>query len=154
MAAVDLQSRAAATDRIDLNWTALEPVDSGYEIQRRAASGDDYTTIAIVGTAEHGYSDSGLSDGTTYVYRVLTLSGGDRTGYSNEAEATTPRSVSAGTAAGSGGGGGGGGGCFIAAAGSERNLACHIDHAALRLGTAVVMLLVWLRMALIRRTAA
>lgn len=149
MAAVDLQSRAAATDRIDLNWTALEPVDSGYEIQRRAASGDDYTTIAIVGTAEHGYADSGLSDGTTYVYRVLTLSGGDRTGYSNEAAATTPRSVSAGIAAGSGGGGGGG--CFVAAAGSGGNLAGHIDHATLRLGTAVVMLLAWLRIGRLRR---
>jgi hypothetical protein len=44
---------------------------------------------------------------------VLTLSGGDRTGYSNETAATTPRAASE---AASGSGGGGGGGCFIATA--------------------------------------
>jgi subtilisin family serine protease len=138
MAAVDLQSRATSTDRIDLGWTALEPVDSGFEIQRRAASGNDYTTIAIVGIQERQYADNGLSDGTTYVYRVLTLSGGDRTGYSNEAVATTPRSVSAGVATASGGGGGGG--CFISAAGSGRHLLDPTNHAAVRLGAAIILL--------------
>ena len=111
MAVVDLRSRAAAIDRIDLDWTALEPVDSGFEIQRRSASGDDYETIAIVGATDSTYADNGLADGTTYVYRVLTLSGTDHIGYSNEASATTPRAVTASSSSGSGGGGGG---CFIA----------------------------------------
>ena len=115
VAVVDLNSRAAGTDRIDLDWATGEPVDSGFEIQRRPASGSDYTTIAIVGTDEFEYVDNGLSDGTTYIYRVLTLSGGERTGYSNEAAATTPRAAGV-AASSSGGGGGGGGGCFIAAA--------------------------------------
>ena len=110
VAAVDLRSRAAATDRIDLDWTAGDPVDSGFEIQRRPVSGRDYTTIAIVGPEADDFTDTGLSDGTTYIYRVLTLSGGDRTGYSNETAATTPRAASVASA----GSGGGGGGCFIA----------------------------------------
>jgi hypothetical protein len=146
MAAVDLQSRAAATDRIDLNWTALQPVDSGFEIQRRADSGDDYSTIAIVGTAEREYADSGLSDGTTYVYRVLTLSGGDRTGYSNEAAATTPRSVVAGIAADSGGGGG----CFISAAGRGVYLVGLANHAIVQLGAAIILLVLGLRILCLR----
>ena len=114
VASVDLRSRAASTRQIDLDWTALQPVDSGFEIQRRTQSGNEYATIAIVGAAENGYRDVGLADGTTYVYRVLTLSGGERTGYSNEAAATTPRAVSSRSGGGSGGGGGGGG-CFISA---------------------------------------
>jgi subtilisin family serine protease len=113
MAAVILDSQAAA-NRIDLDWTALEPVDTGFEIQRRPSSGSEYETIAIVGADETAYSDSGLADGATYVYRLLTLSGGERTGYSNETAATTPRTVSSTAGSGSGGGGGGGG-CFIAA---------------------------------------
>jgi subtilisin family serine protease len=113
VAAVALNSHAAATDRIDLNWSTGEPVDSGFEIQRRPASGSDYATIAIVGTDEFDYTDDGLSGGTTYVYRVLTLNGGDRTGYSNEAAATTPRAASV---AASSSDGGGGGGCFIGTA--------------------------------------
>jgi hypothetical protein len=113
MAAVILDSRAAA-NRIDLDWTASEPVDTGFEIQRRPNAGSEYETIAIVGADETVYSDGGLADGATYVYRLLTLSGGERTGYSNETAATTPRTVSSATG-GSSGGGGGGGGCFIAA---------------------------------------
>ena len=113
MAAVLLDSRAA-TNRIDLDWTASEPVDTGFEIQRRPNSGREYETIAIVGADETTYSDSGLADGATYVYRLLTLSGGERTGYSNETAATTPRTVSSSAGSGSGDGGGGGG-CFIAA---------------------------------------
>jgi len=113
VAAVDLRTRAASVRSIELDWTALEPVDSGFEIQRRTGSGSEYETIAIVGADEADYEDDGLAEGTTYVYRVLTLSGGDRTGYSNEAAATTPRSVS--SAASGGSGGGGGGGCFIIA---------------------------------------
>lgn len=112
MAAVLLDSRPAA-NRIDLDWTASEPVDTGFEIQRRPNSGSEYETIAIVGADETAFSDNGLADGATYVYRLLTLSGGERTGYSNETAATTPRTVS--STAGSGSGDGGGGGCFIAA---------------------------------------
>jgi len=114
IAAVYLRSRAASARSIELDWTALEPVDSGFEIQRRADSGNEYETIAIVDAVEEAYEDDGLAEGTTYVYRVLTLSGGDRTGYSNEAAATTPRAVSSATGGGSGGGGGGGG-CFATA---------------------------------------
>jgi subtilisin family serine protease len=148
MAAVDLRSRAAATDRIDLNWTALEPVDSGFEIQRRSASGDDYETIAVVGAVDRAYADNGLSDGTTYVYRVLTLSGADYTGYSNEASATTPRAV---TASSSGGSGGGGGGCFIAmeTIGWDPQQAGRIR--AIAVGAGLLMLIVIVSIGLRRR---
>ncbi|BBO68322.1 hypothetical protein DSCA_22520 [Desulfosarcina alkanivorans] len=142
VAAVDLRSRAAATDRIDLDWTVGDPVDSGFEIQRRPDSGSDYSTIAIVGTDEFDYVDTGLSDGTTYIYRVLTLSGGDRTGYSNETAATTPRAV--GTAS-SGSGGGGGGGCFIATAAEKRAFFEKGRGMTIGLGAAllILVLIVW-----------
>ena len=58
------------------------------------------------------YTDSGLSADTTYVYRILSLSGATRTGYSNEAYATT---FSTADRNASDSGEGGGGGCFIAA---------------------------------------
>ena len=114
VASVDLRSRPASTRSVELEWTVLEPVDSGFEIQRRMLSGSEYETIAIVGVSENVYQDLGLADDTTYIYRVLTLSGGERTGYSNEAMATTPRAVSSRSGGGSGGGGGGGG-CFVTA---------------------------------------
>ncbi len=146
MASVDLRSQATSTERIDLGWTALEPVDSGFEIQRRAASGTDYTTIAIVDADDRVYADSGLSEGTTYVYRVLTLSGADRTGYSNEAAATTPRTVASAT---SGESGGGGGGCFITAG----TAGWHNRQNALRdvvIGAVVVLMILTVGVALRR----
>ena len=144
VAAVDLNSHAAATDRIDLNWSTGEPVDSGFEIQRRPASGSDYATIAIVGTDEFDYTDDGLSGGTTYVYRVLTLNGGDRTGYSNEAAATTPRAASVAVSS-SDGGGGGGGGCFIRTAAGNVDFFKKGRGPVLGFGAAllVLVLIVW-----------
>ncbi len=113
VASVDLYSSAADATRIALDWTAHEPVDSGFEIQRRQASGVDYATIAIVGAKELEYTDTGLSAGTTYIYRLLTLSGTDRTGYSNETIATTPQALIRHTSSAGESSGGGGGGCFI-----------------------------------------
>jgi subtilisin family serine protease len=116
-ASVDLRSRAAAGDSIDLNWTVQTPPDSGFEIQRRMDGGGDFATIGTVAADVTSYTDSGLQGGITYIYRVFTLNGTTRTGYSNEASATTPPAVTANGSSSSGGGGNGG--CFISAAGAR-----------------------------------
>lgn len=152
VAAVDLSSRAASADRIDLDWTTGAPVDSGFEIQRRLAAGDDYTTIAIVGADAVDFADTGLSDGTTYIYRVLTLSGGERIGYSNETTATTPRATDV---AASGDGGGGGGGCFVATSAGQVNVFEKGRARAPAFGSAllIAVLIVWEKIRQRRRQA-
>ncbi|WP_319524125.1 S8 family serine peptidase [uncultured Desulfosarcina sp.] len=149
MAAVTLDSQASA-NRIDLDWTASEPVDTGFEIQRRPNSGSEYETIAIVGVDEAAYSDSGLADGTTYVYRLLTLSGGERTGYSNETAATTPRAVSS-TVGSSSGGGGGGGGCFISADFGGWDVGCLVWLRPVAVVVAILMLILIVAVSLRQR---
>ncbi len=111
MACVDLNATATSSSRIDLDWIAHDQVDSGFEVERRSESEAEYRSIAVLNTENHQYLDTGLNQGTTYYYRIHTLSSGVRTGYSNETYTTTLSSPFAPSA--SGGGGGGGGGCFI-----------------------------------------
>lgn len=108
VASVTLKTQTLASDRISLDWTIRKAVSSGFEIWRRAGDNGEFITIAIAGPDEVGYTDSGLSADTTYVYRILTLNGETRTGYSNEASATTFSSPEADRADS-----GGGEGCFI-----------------------------------------
>jgi len=160
MAAVELDSRAAA-NRIDLDWTASEPVDTGFEIQRRPNSGSEYETIAIVGADETAYIDSGLAEGATHVYRLFTLSGGERTGYSNETAATTPIAVSSAAAATpstvsstvdiNSGGGGGGGGCFIAADLGGWDIGCLSRIRPFAMAVAILILVVIVAISLRQR---
>ena len=112
VASVALQIQTVASDRIGLDWVSQDPAASGFEIWRRDDAGGDFVTIATADPADAAYTDTGLSANTTYSYRILTLSGSARTGYSNEVSATT-FSAAAVDLAGTGQGGGGGGGCFI-----------------------------------------
>ena len=108
VADVALQTQTLASDRISLDWTSREVMASGFEIWRRDGDRGDFVTIAIAGPDEVEYTDSGLSADTTYVYRILSLNGTARTGYSNEATATTFDTTDT-----EGAGSSGGGGCFI-----------------------------------------
>lgn len=110
VANVVLQTQTLASDRIGLDWSSQEATASGFEIWRRAGKDGDFVTIAVAGPDDGEYTDSGLSADTTYVYRILTLKGRTRTGYSNEASATTFSTTDSNV---SDSGGGGGGGCFI-----------------------------------------
>lgn len=54
--------------RVDLSWTAATAADS-YVVQRASVSGGPYTVIAN-GVVGHTYSDTSVSNGSTYYYVV------------------------------------------------------------------------------------
>jgi subtilisin family serine protease len=112
VANVELQTQTLTSDRISLDWASRQEDASGFEIWRRVGHNGNFVTIAITGPDDGTYTDSGLSANTTYIYRILSLKGVTRTGYSNEASATTfhPPDESV-----SDSGANGGGGCFIGA---------------------------------------
>ena len=56
----------------------------------RKTGGGSYSQITTVGANVTTYTDTGLSDGTTYTYRVVAQNAAGNSGYSNEASATTP----------------------------------------------------------------
>ena len=79
-------SATAGVGSIALGWAAAADAAS-YKVKRAATSGGSYTTVAsgITGTA---YTDSGLTNGTTYYYVVSGVNAIGEGANSSEASAT------------------------------------------------------------------
>ena len=94
----NLAASVQSTTRIDVSWNAVSGVD-GYKL---------YRNNSLISTqAGLTYSDTGLSSGTAYTYKVKAYLGSVESAFSGEKSATT-QSTSSGSGSGSGGGGGGG----------------------------------------------
>ncbi|MEA4848951.1 MAG: kelch repeat-containing protein [Clostridiaceae bacterium] len=81
--------------KVDLAWGAVTGATS-YNVYRSTTSGGTYTQLAtgVTGTA---YTDSTVTNGTTYYYVVTAVFSGEESSYSNEASAT-PEAAEAGYA--------------------------------------------------------
>jgi len=91
-APTDLTATAAASDRVDVSWSAAsdDRAVAAYELER--CSGDSCTDFAALDTTtDTAYGDTSVAAGTSYTYRVRAV---DTTGnagpYSGSATATTP----------------------------------------------------------------
>jgi hypothetical protein len=73
-----------SSSQIGLSWTDIADDESGYKVERKTGSGGTYTHIATVDEDTQIYTDSVLTDGTTYYYRTRAFNGAGNSGYSNE----------------------------------------------------------------------
>lgn len=103
-----LTASAVSYTQINLSWTDNSGAESSFIISRAAVTGGPYTEIGTVGAGVTTYSDTGLTFGTTYYYRVQAVNDETASAYSNEASATCAIIAPLG--------GSGGGACFIATA--------------------------------------
>lgn len=92
MVPTGLSATAFSGSRIDLAWNVSAGA-AGYNVKRSTASGGPYATIAS-STATH-YSDTGLSESTTYYYVVSAVNSAGQSDDSTEAAATTLNSAPA-----------------------------------------------------------
>lgn len=76
----------AGSAQISLTWSAAIGA-TGYILQRGASSGNETTTVAS-GITTTNYTDTGLTNGTTYYYVVSAAGSAVNSGNSSEARAT------------------------------------------------------------------
>jgi fibronectin type 3 domain-containing protein len=77
-----------SSTRIDLTWSDNSNSETGFEIHR-SPDNSTWTLVTIAAQNAISYSNTGLTGGTRYYYRVRAVSGGGASGYSNSADAVT-----------------------------------------------------------------
>ena len=108
---------AASSTLINISWTDMSLLETGYRVERKVGTGGAYIVIATLPANTGTYADNTVFSGTFFSYRIQAVDNVTPTvsAYSNEASVTTSGSPPV-----AGGGGGGGGGCLsITRAGGE-----------------------------------
>jgi hypothetical protein len=90
LAPTGLTAVAQSPSQIDLAWNDVNANETEVRIERKTGAAGTFSQIAVSGANAIGYSDSGRSPATTYVYRVRACNGVGCSDYSSEATAMTP----------------------------------------------------------------
>jgi len=83
-----LSATPISGSRIDLAWTDNSAEEFGFQIERALSSGGPWTNIVNVSAAVTTYSDTSVTNGTTYYYRVRAFNSGGSSAYTTIASAT------------------------------------------------------------------
>ncbi|MDT8382075.1 MAG: C25 family cysteine peptidase [Brevefilum sp.] len=91
----DLAALSVSTQQINLSWTDNADDETAYTIERSPDGVVDWTLIAEISADATAYSDTGLTPGTTYYYRVRAYRAIDQqySPYSNVASAVTDKLI-------------------------------------------------------------
>jgi uncharacterized protein len=84
----DLTVTAVTANSISLSWYDNSNNETGFKIERRTAN-TNYTQVATVGANVTTYTNTGLSNNTTYYYRVKAYNNSGDSVYTNIVNATT-----------------------------------------------------------------
>ncbi|HAG11515.1 MAG TPA: hypothetical protein DCK76_09080 [Desulfotomaculum sp.] len=83
-----LSASVQSATSIKLTWTDNSSNETGFKIERKL-SGGSYSQLNMVSANTTSYTDTGLSGGTKYYYRVYAYNSSSNSKYSNEVNATT-----------------------------------------------------------------
>jgi hypothetical protein len=84
-----LGAQALSETAIALSWADNAADETGYELERSTDGGLNWSQAAALPADAQGWTDTALTAGTYYLYRVRAQGVGGASGYSNEAGATT-----------------------------------------------------------------
>jgi len=83
-----LTTTVVGSNQVNLAWTDNSNDEDGFKIERKDGATGTFTQVATVGSNLTSFSNTGLTDGVTYFYRVRAFNTGGNSGYSNESSAT------------------------------------------------------------------
>ncbi len=89
-APTNLAATAVSSRQINLTWKDNATNETNYYVERSPNGSSSWTVIATLGANVTSYSDIGLTQNTTYYYRVRCKAGSTYSSYSNTANAKTP----------------------------------------------------------------
>ena len=87
------QSQASA-GQLQLAWTDNSNNESGFKIDRKLGTTGTFSQIATVGVNVTTYTDTNLTDGATYCYRLAAFNSAGTSAYSAEGCATVKSTLS------------------------------------------------------------
>src|SRR5690242_13094669 len=91
-AVISWQDTATAT-QLQLSWADNSSDESGFNIERKTGTTGSYAKIASVGADVTSYTDSTLTNSTTYCYRINAFNTAGNSPYSPEVCAATPATI-------------------------------------------------------------
>lgn len=77
-----------SSSEIELQWSDNSLNEDGFKLERKSGDGE-YEDIGKLSSNTTSYIDQGLSDSTTFTYRVYAYNAEGNSAYTNEASATT-----------------------------------------------------------------
>jgi fibronectin type 3 domain-containing protein len=88
-APTSLSAPSSSLNSINLTWNDASTNETGFRIERSLSSGTGYSLVTTTAANATSFTDTGLSSGTKYYYRVNAINAGGQSDYSNEVNATT-----------------------------------------------------------------
>lgn len=80
---------AKGHDKIEVSWTDVSSIETGFEIYRSTSYAGTYFTVATVGPNVTKVTDTALTGSTTYYYKIRTIAGTGESAWSNVGSAKT-----------------------------------------------------------------
>jgi hypothetical protein len=87
----NLQTPTVSSTSVTLTWTDNSTNETGFEVQRQrvTAPAVDWATVTVTAAGVSSYTDSGLSAGVTYNYRVRAVGTGGNSSWLGPVSVTT-----------------------------------------------------------------
>ncbi|HVP90035.1 MAG TPA: SBBP repeat-containing protein [Terriglobales bacterium] len=89
LAPSSLHATTVTSSEVDLAWTDRSTDETGFKVERKTGASGTWAEIGTVGANVTDFPDTGLNEGTTYVYRVRAYNSIGDSGSSNELSVLT-----------------------------------------------------------------